>query len=323
MHIGLSFRQIETFCWVVRCGSFSAAALHLNATQPAISNRIRELEALLGVQLFARAGRGIHLTPEGQDLFDLAERMVQLGDAFVARRGGGTGIRGTLRIGAADTVALTWLPRLVTGLSQRYPLVDVELFVDLSVRIQAKLQDGDLDIGFLVGSAPAPEFGEMALGHVRNAWMCSPALGLAEGPLGAEDLARFPILTHSRGSHQWTTLQHWFARSAAKRPRMHGCNSLATMIEMTAAGLGIAMLPPEMIRHHGRPERLRELDVRPGLPATHFACVWSRRALASVAAATVALARRLVEEDPCFEPAARPLAADPDPAPVAPGRAGG
>lgn len=306
MHIGLSFRQIETFYWVVRRGSFSAAAQHLNATQPAISNRIRELENLLGVRLFARVGRGIHLSTEGRELFDLAERMVQLGDAFVSRRGSSAGIRGTLRIGAADTVALTWLPRLVTGLSQRFPLVGVELFVDLSVRIQAKLQDGDLDIGFLVGSAPALEFGEMPLGHVRNAWMCAPALGLAEGPLGPEDLADFPILTHSRGSHQWTTLQQWFARTEAKRPRMHGCNSLATMIEMTAAGLGIAMLPPEMIRRHGRPERLRELAVTPGLPPTHFTCVWSRRALASVSAATVALARRLVEDDPCFEPAAPP-----------------
>lgn len=303
MHIGLSFRQIETFYWVARCESFSEAALHLNTTQPAISHRIRELEALLGVQLFNRGGRRITLTPEALDLFDIAERMIRLGDSFLGRARATSGVRGMIRIGAADTIALTWLPRLVAGLSQHYPKVDVELFVDLSVNIQAKLLEGDLDIGFLVGGAPDPTFTDVPLGLVRNAWMCSPALRLPEARLGPADLATWPILTHSRGSHQWRTLQQWFSRAGVRTQRVHGCSSLATMIEMTAGGLGIAMLPPQMIRRHGRSDRFRLLDVAPELPPTPFSCVYSERTLGSVIATTVSLARALVAEDPCFESA--------------------
>ena len=55
MLAGITFRQIEAFYWIARSGSFSEAARGLNATQPGISNRIRELETLLKVRLFVAA----------------------------------------------------------------------------------------------------------------------------------------------------------------------------------------------------------------------------------------------------------------------------
>jgi DNA-binding transcriptional LysR family regulator len=306
MHSGISFRQVETFYWVNRLGSFSGAAAHLNTTQPAISNRIRELERFVGTQLFTRGRRSIGLTPEGRNFFGIAERFVEIGEEFLSRAAGGREISGILRIGAADTVALTWLPRLVTELARRYPRLDVELFVDLSVYIQAKLAEGDLDIGFLVGGAPGPDFVELPLGNVRNAWMCSPVLGLEGREVTAADLAAYPILTHTRGSHLYNSVREWFARAGVKRLRIHGFSSLATMIEMTAAGLGVSVLPPEMLKSYGRPDRLVEINAHPRLPSTSFSCIHANSPPAAMYAAAIEIARREMAAEPCFEVCASP-----------------
>jgi DNA-binding transcriptional LysR family regulator len=301
MHAGISLRQIESFYWVARLRSFSAAALQLNTTQPAISNRIRELETHLGLKLFTRTGRSVSLTPEGRDFVDLAERFIELGNELARRGRSGDSVSGVLRIGAADTIALTWLPRLVAELSRRYPRLNVELFVDLSIHIQAKLADGDLDIGFLVGSAPNADFIEVPLGHVANAWMCAPDLGLAAGDVTPGELAAHPIVSHSRGSHLHRTIKDWFAKAGISKLRLHGCSSLASMIEMTAAGLGVAVLPPKMIRRLHGGDRLQVVRTSTALPPTQFSCIYPDRAPSTIYDETIKIAHREIALDNCFE----------------------
>ncbi len=301
MQARVTYRQVEAFHWIARSGSFSEAARALNATQPAISNRIRELEAMLGARLFERRGRGARLTPAGRDLLDVAERFVALGEEFVARAAPRSGVAGTVRIGAADTVALTWLPRLVAELSRRYPRLAVELTVDLSRDLRARLADGDLDIAFLVGPAPGPEFEEIPFGQVRNAWMASPALGLGGRRLSPRELAAHAVLTHSRGSHLHRVVARWFADAGVRGLRIHGCNSLATMMEMTAAGLGVCLLSPDLARaRHGR--GLEVLDARPAVAPTRFACIHAGGGPGGLNAAIARIARREMAREPCFRP---------------------
>jgi DNA-binding transcriptional LysR family regulator len=63
----MNFRQLEALYWIVRLGSFHAAARHLKTSQPAISARIREMEQQLGVTLFDRSGRKVRPTPKGHE----------------------------------------------------------------------------------------------------------------------------------------------------------------------------------------------------------------------------------------------------------------
>jgi DNA-binding transcriptional LysR family regulator len=301
MHVGFSLRQIETFYWIARFGSFSEAAAHLNATQPAVSNRISELESYLRVQLFVRGGRSVSLTPAGRELLEVAEKFVQLSDEFLSRAEARSEIAGLLRLGAADTIALTWLPRLVAELSRRFPRVYVELFVDLSIHIQAKLMSGDLDVGFLVGTAPTPEFLAVPLGSVENAWMCAPGLGLTGRPVEPEELASVAVLTHTRGSHLHQGVKDWFKATGVRRLRFHGCSSLASMIELTAAGLGISVLPIKMVTDRFGPDRLAPVDVRPTFPSTPFSCIYARRNDSAILEEAIAIARREIAADPRFE----------------------
>lgn len=299
MRTGISLRQVEAFRWIARSGSFSEAARALNATQPAISNRIRELERSTGARLFERSGRAVRLTPAGRDLLPMAEQLVALGEAFVARAAPAGSIAGVLRIGAADTVALTWLPRLVARMSARYPRLAVELSVDLSADLRARLAGGDLDIAFLVGTAPGPEFAELPFGGIRNAWMAAKSFGLGGRRVTPRELAAYPVLTHSRGSHLHRVVMKWFAGAGIRDIRIHGCNSLATMIEMTIAGLGVSVLSPDLVRQrHGRV--LDAIDARPALPPTRFACIHAGTVPEPVLGTILRIARREMGREPCF-----------------------
>ena len=73
-----SVKELEAFVAVVEAGSFEAAARRLNATPPAVSKRISELESELGVRLFERSTRRCHITPRGRTLVQFAQRV--LGD---------------------------------------------------------------------------------------------------------------------------------------------------------------------------------------------------------------------------------------------------
>src|SRR6185369_71118 len=178
MFAGLNLKQLEAFYWVARLGGFSPAAARLNTTQPGISMRLRELEERAGAPVFSRAGRGSRLTPKGRELLRLVEQLVEIDRDWQARLGGASAMTGLVRVGAADTMAMTLLPPLLAEVAARHPDIDVELFVDLSVHLQARLRDGDIDIAFMVGDMGSPDYQARLLGDVENAWMCTPALAL-------------------------------------------------------------------------------------------------------------------------------------------------
>ena len=74
----LQLDELEAFVAVAQMGSFAAAAMHINLSQPAITRRVQKLESTLGVQLIVRTARPLHLTPVGREFF--AKTKVILGD---------------------------------------------------------------------------------------------------------------------------------------------------------------------------------------------------------------------------------------------------
>ena len=76
----LNFEQLRTFLTVERIGSVVRAAQILNVTQPAVTARIKNLEAALGAELFERSSTGLKLTKHGELLLAHAERLEHVAD---------------------------------------------------------------------------------------------------------------------------------------------------------------------------------------------------------------------------------------------------
>jgi DNA-binding transcriptional LysR family regulator len=301
MFAGLNLKQLEAFYWVAMLGGFSAAAERLNTTQPGISMRLRELEDRLGTPVFSRTARGSRLTPKGRELLRLVEQLVEIDREWHSRLATTSALTGLVRVGAADTIAMTMLPGLLEKLAEQHPDIDVELFVDLSINLHARLQDGGIDVAFMVGEMGLPGFASRTLGAVENAWMASPSLRLPRRTLSAADLADLPVFTHSRGSHLHRTVMDWFAAAGSRPARLHGCNSLAMMIRMTVAGLGISVLPVPLLAGELAAKQIRRLAVDVPLPPNRFVVAYASTPVQPAVRAIVELAVADSLRSPIFE----------------------
>ena len=118
----VDFRSLETFLWVVTLGSFRGAAQRLNTTQPAISQRIAQLEREMGVKLLNREHRVASPTARGRQLMVYAEKLIGLRSEMMAAVGDRSAMRGVMRLGVAETVVHTWLSRLIKSVNTPIPI---------------------------------------------------------------------------------------------------------------------------------------------------------------------------------------------------------
>jgi len=111
--------QLIPFAYVVRNGSFSAAAKRMGVTQSTITQHVGNLEKNVGTLLLCRGRDGVELTPAGQELNDLADRMVSL-EAKVSERLEGFN---AIKSGCLNVIANASQPalKIISNFRQRFP----------------------------------------------------------------------------------------------------------------------------------------------------------------------------------------------------------
>ena len=271
-----SLAQLESLLWIVRLGSFRAAASHLHITQPAISVRVRELESVVGGKLFLRDSYRAKPTPLGREIAAHAEQVVTACEELDGRFNTGVEMRGTVRIGAADTFAMTCLSDVMRHIEQRFPLVRAEIRVDFSVRLNAALHAGDIDIAVLTAPTASPLVVVEPLLDLGLAWVAAPKLLSARGTYGPADFASLPILTNPAPSHLYTAITAWFASAGVQPLRVNTCNSLVIMAQLAREGAGISLLPVSILRAEIKARKLVILQVAPKIASYSMAVAYRR-----------------------------------------------
>lgn len=290
----MKLKHIEALVWVNRLGSFSAAARRLNTTQPAISMRIAELEKRLGVTLFNRRARNLHITPEGREFADYAHRIVDLVQEAEGRMSDRSQLSGRLKLGVTESVALTWLSDLVVRLNEEFPAILIDLDINLTQVVWRKLRNGELDLAILPGPAFGSDLSTTYLGSILYTWMASPKLNLvnADGHLSAQDFNRVPVITLSEDSNLHEIIETWFSSNSSAPRRVDVCNSLGVVAELTMAGLGISMLPPIIFADDIKRGDLFELKTTPDIEPLEFWAVQNRRHVSPITETIASYARQ-------------------------------
>ena len=273
----MNLKFLETFVWVARLRSFSVAAEKLCTTQAAVSNRIATLERDLGVRLFERDLRNVSLTPHGQRALPQAEAIVRMVGEFERAIGDANNLRGTVMIGAIDSIVYAWLPRLIERVKEAYPNVTVDLNVDTSINLARQIQDGQIDLGLVMGPVVAPHIRNIELCSFDCLWIAAPTLTLKSGRLGIADLAEYPIFAYSKGSqpHQAVVRAIEAAGLDPGAVRIFNSNSLATITRLIRDGVGVAVLPQVVVQEYLERGELRVLDVDARMPPLHFHVVFA------------------------------------------------
>lgn len=271
--MSLTFKQLDAFLTAARLGSFTAAAQKLHTTQSAVSKRIGELERVLGTKLLHRTPKGLQITPPGRQLFAWAEQAHHLRLQIERAVNDGAVLRGLVRIGTTELVAMTWLTRLVQRLRAEHPELILEPLVDAGMPLLQRVESHAIDLAILPGRSWGPTFDTVPVGQVQDVWMASPSLDLPRRALRPEEFAELPILEQSTGSAKNRYYEAWFAEHGFRFRRVFATNSVAVLRELTINGFGVSQLALEYARPDIEAGRLRIVRSVPMPPAMVYGAV--------------------------------------------------
>jgi DNA-binding transcriptional LysR family regulator len=292
----IDFRTLEAFVWVATLGSFRGAARRLHMTQPAISQRIAQLENDVGIKLLQRETRTVTPTLRGRELLIYAKKLLDLRTDMLVVVADASTLRGVLRVGVAETIVHTWLTRLIKQVSGTYPFLALEIEVDVTANLHARLLGQEIDLGFGVGPLSDPAVLNRPLCTYPVAFVASPTIEWVNQPVTLDELARHPIITFSRNTQPYTVVRSLFSRPDLPPVRLHASASLATVVHMAVEGLGVAVIPPVVVPSELADGRLCLVKTHVRVPSLSFFSSWpvspDMRAAESVAQIAVDIARR-------------------------------
>lgn len=291
----VDFKALETFVWVVALGSFRGTALKLNTTQPAISQRIAQLEKELGAKLLTREMRGVTPTSRGRELLVYAEKLLGLRAEMLASLRDATAVRGVVRLGVAETIVHTWLPHFIKAVNDAYPNLSLEIEVDISPSLRSKLMAQEIDVAFLLGPLSAPTVRNRFLCDYPVAFIASPTLGV-RNPATLEDLAAYPIITFARKTQPYETVRSLFNRPDLPPINLHASASMAPVVHLTLEGIGIAVMPLAIVEDELARGALLHIQTDVALPHLSFNASWLASPDTLAVELVIGIAARIIEE---------------------------
>ncbi|MFI1654464.1 LysR substrate-binding domain-containing protein [Streptomyces sp. NPDC020472] len=234
--------QLRTFLAVAQTLSFTRAADRLGLRQSTVSQHVRRLEDATGRPLFARDTHRVELTEDGEAMLGFARTILQAHERAAAFFGG-TRLRGRLRFGASEDFVTTRLPEILESFRREHPEVDLELTVELSGTLQARLAAGRLDL--ILAKRRGAESEGRLVWEDALVWIGAPGLRLDPDRPVPLILYPPPGITRARALE---------ALEAQGRAWRIACtsSSLSANVAAARAGLGVmahtrGLVPPGLV----------------------------------------------------------------------------
>lgn len=255
MHV--SSRQLLAFLEVARLRSFSKAAEQIPMSQSGMSMLIKDLEDQMGARLFDRSPRSVTLTDAGRQLFPVAQRIVQdlrsLGSTI---EGSEAATRSRLDVAATPMVTMSLLPDVVREFTDSHPHVSTTI-ADVDVNtVRQRVLDGEADIG--LGFFVKPAVGLLRQPLCRFRLMCisppAPTNSRRRSSRGWSSLRDLPLIGLPPDNPIQSLLETHLARIGHVHGKCQTAHFIGTLIAMTRAGLGHAVIPSfaiEECKRHG------------------------------------------------------------------------
>ena len=148
----MTFGQLEIFATLAETRGFTAAALRLGVSQPAVSHALKSLEDELGAALFDRSVSPIELTPLGERLVARTREILGLAETMRQEASEYRGVQtGRIHIGSfGATSSLHILPRLLEAFHKEHPGIEVLVEEAPDDEIIRWIEDRRIDLGFVV-----------------------------------------------------------------------------------------------------------------------------------------------------------------------------
>ena len=232
--------QFVAFAYVVREGSFSAAAIRLGVTQSAVTQHVAKLEKQVGSQLLMRSRDGVALTRTGQEFYDLADRLVALDTSISERMEGFESMaRGYIKI-----IANAPLPalRAISQFRKSHPDVEIDFALYGWATATRLLRERRADVGLITDPPLMEDWERVPVQKTRYVAYLLPSSPLAQREmLHFEDLRQETVILPENGSLTERVVREAQAKHGIQLQRTITISTFPLMCEAVLQGAGIAI----------------------------------------------------------------------------------
>ncbi|AUQ72535.1 LysR family transcriptional regulator [Phaeobacter inhibens] len=236
--------QFVAFAYVVREGSFSAAAVRLGVTQSAVTQHIAKLEKQVGSQMLVRGRDGISLTRTGQEFYGLADRMVAL-DSEISERLEGYE---AMTLGHIKIIANAPLPALkaISRFRQAYPEVEIDFALYGWTAAINLLRERRADVGLITDPPHSDDWERVMVQKNQYTAYLLPTSPLAKRDiLSFKDLQAETVILPETGSLTERVVREAQLKSGVRLQRTITMSTFPLMCEAVLQGAGIAIFLSE------------------------------------------------------------------------------
>ena len=236
------------FATAMEVSSFAAAARRLALSRSVVSRRIAAIEARLGIALLRRTTRSLVLTEAGQDYLEHCRRVVALAsEGERSARGLTDAPSGVVRIAAPPSLGRLLLAPLLRGFAERFPQVNIDL--RLSVRLVDLIEEG-YDLAFRLTDQPPLDLHARQIDRFSYVLCTAPDyFAKLPKPLQPEQLNHVDWLAFGNQQKQMRlklVAPDGSSTRIAVMPRLQ-CNDLDALYRAARSGMGVIMLPKQIL----------------------------------------------------------------------------
>jgi DNA-binding transcriptional LysR family regulator len=297
----MELTQLKYFLAVAEHGSISQAARSIDAKQPTLSVALKNLEDELGATLFHRDSRGVSLTSSGRELHGAVQEVFEILERAKSRLSGlESGDEGQFTIGCNESLGSYFMPGFMPAFLSHAPTIELSLWNGSSVEVRDRVVERKLEFGLCVNPEPHPDLVIVKL--YRDGMEVYVAASEPDPKSAIEALARVrrgPLIG-ARRMNQVRDILARFESDEVMPKRFIDCGDLQLVRALTAAGVGVGLLPRRVALVGRELKRLhRKLPGYPDLICLLYRADLHRtRAALKLKDALVTHGRALQSEDP-------------------------
>ena len=240
----MDITQLRYLIAVVDAGSLSRAATALQVSQPALSQRMTQLETELGVRLLERGPRGVVATAAGHDFYRDAHRLVRQFDQLARAVTEHHQVRGMVAVGLPSAVATQLAAPLYSWTREHCPGVRLELFESMSGYIEELFSRGRMDLAVIYRDQPRQRPGDICL-YSEELYLVGdpgPAVG-SDTTVSLSELSGLPLVAPGSRSSLRALIERALRDHQITPTVVADVESLSTMLRIAETGDACALLP--------------------------------------------------------------------------------
>ncbi|QSB29112.1 LysR family transcriptional regulator [Flavobacterium sp. CLA17] len=240
----MNTNDLKIFEAVAESGSFTKAADRMFTVQSNVTARIKSLEEEFDTKLFSRTSRKVELTDEGQLLMKYAKQIQYLVEEAKNEIKSSDTVNGHLVIGCMETTMALKAPEILLAFGEKYPAVELEFKSDDRDMLISDVLNYKLDAAFVSAPLNVNGLEKIKIKEEQLVILASSKESSLNNLVTKEALKS---IVFDNGCIFRERLESWFSHKGIHNYKSIELNSIEGIINFVEAGLGISLLPEEVI----------------------------------------------------------------------------